>query len=147
MFVKGWVLRFTEIFYNTLLFSCCHFLRGVSVSASHGYKLTASSSTLTAVFLVFAKNLHGLWRCIKHQCVCLCVRGGLFGLPDSVLHVYLLLPVSYHTCTSTATCVLPCNICIIVWWKRIKYLSNFCVFWQSKVASVFTHDEMATRIR
>lgn len=61
-------------------------------------------------------------------------------------HVYLFLPVSYHTC---ATCLLFCLIYILVWWKLIKEKKNwpfiiFIRFRQSNVVQIFPVVEMVT---
>lgn len=79
------------------------------------------------------------WTSEMHQTSCMCAGA---GMPDSVLHkstsnVYLFLPISHHTCTSTATSLLICNMCIPVCCKWIKRsdLSWLCLL---NVASTST---------
>lgn len=89
--------------------------------APYIYNSTVALSALTAVCLAFVDSLVGLWRCIKRRSVC---AGAVWSASYITSHVYLFLPVSNHACTTAATCLLLCNICILVMMKMDKEIGR-----------------------
>lgn len=91
------------------------------------------------VFIHIDCSFSGL--CRQHD-LCICAEV-IWRTSYNTSHVYLFLPVSYHTC---ATCLLFCLIYILVWWKQIKEknpdLSSFLFDLDNQIFPVV---EMVTR--
>lgn len=123
MFQKGRSLGFIwdpQIYFSKHCFTTViiiegHHERGVYLYPKATGLLQPQPRRPQPTLVLVALYLVGHLRCFKHH-VCVCAGGfwtTTFSASYRTSNGYIFLPVSHHTCTSTAISLLICQICTL----------------------------------